>query len=83
MQRRNLDSLATRVIRSSDRAIRAVDRMLRGVERSEARMRTLESRPLKLSQRDTKMVLRVLANPPKPNARLRRAAAAYVKRRQG
>lgn len=46
-------------------------------------MRTLESRPLKLSQRDTKMVLRVLANPPKPNARLRRAAAAYVKRRQG
>lgn len=83
MQRRNIDHLAKRVIRSSDLAISAVDRMLRDVARSEARMRALESRPIKLSQRDTEMVLRLLANPPKPNSRLRRAAAAYLKRSQG
>ncbi len=80
MQRRNLDHLASRVIRSSNRTIRAVDEMLRAVERSEARMRALESRPIKLSQRDTERVLRLLANPPKPNARLRRAAARMMAR---
>lgn len=41
-------------------------------------MRTLESRPIKLSQRDTEIVIRVLANPPKPNARLRRAFARLM-----
>lgn len=80
MERRNLDRLANRVIRSADRAIRAVDQTLRTVAKSESRMRALTQRPIKLSKRDTETVLRVLANPPKPNQHLRRVAAAYMKR---
>lgn len=79
-KRRNLDEISNRAIRAMDRAIRAVDAMLATVDQSEARMRTLESRPIKLSQRDTEMVLRLLADPPKPNARLRRAAARMMAR---
>lgn len=76
MKRRNLDRLANRVIRSADRAIRTVDQTLKAVAQSEARMLALTQRPIKLSKRDTEIVLRVLANPPKPNQRLQRAAAA-------
>lgn len=82
-KRRNLDEISNRAIRAMDRAIRAVDAMLATVDQSEVRMRTLESRPIKLSLRDTERVLRLLANPPKPNAHLRRATAFYLKRRQG
>ena len=39
-----------------------------------------QSECIALSERDRLMVLDLLENPPQPNAKLRRAAAAFVKR---
>jgi uncharacterized protein (DUF1778 family) len=85
---RNNNRLALR-IRPADKAVimRAVavaqtdmtDFILRAALR-EARSVIDEHERVKLSRRDSLLVLRLLENPPAPNARLRRAARAMPER---